>query len=101
MRTEYPDSVEYSLRGLFGFMRRYADQTTVLVFLGDHQPRPEVVAGSPRGDVPTTIVAHDRKVLDRVAGWGWTPGPKPAGDAPIWAMNQFRKRSLKAFGPRD
>ncbi|MGW7425363.1 sulfatase [Streptomyces sp. NPDC054813] len=101
VRTEYRGSVEYSLRSLIGFMRRYADVNTVLVFLGDHQPRPEVVAGSPRRDVPITIVAHDPKVLDRVAGWGWTPGLKPAGDAPIWAMNQFRDRFLKAYGPRN
>ncbi|MEV6765086.1 sulfatase [Streptomyces sp. NPDC051105] len=101
VRTEYRVSVEYSLRGLIGFMRRYADENTVLVFLGDHQPRPEVVAGSPRRDVPITIVAHDPKVLDRVAGWGWTPGLKPAGDAPIWAMNRFRDRFLTAFGPRN
>ncbi|MFJ9709105.1 sulfatase [Streptomyces sp. NPDC101234] len=100
VRTEYRTSIEYSLHSLFGFMRRYAGKDTVLVFLGDHQPRPEVVAGSPRRDVPITIVAHDPKVLDRVAGWGWTPGLKPAGDAPIWAMNEFRDRFLTAFGPR-
>ncbi|MFF7475156.1 sulfatase [Streptomyces sp. NPDC008092] len=101
VRTEYRASIEYSLRSLFGFMRRHARPNTVLVFLGDHQPRPEVVAGSPRRDVPVTIVAHDPAVLDRVAGWGWTPGLKPAPDAPIWAMNRFRDRFLTAFGPRD
>ncbi|WP_217551928.1 sulfatase [Streptomyces sp. GbtcB6] len=100
VRTEYRASIEYSLRSLFGFMRRHARQDTVLVFLGDHQPRPEVVAGSPRRDVPVTIVAHDPAVLDGVAGWGWTPGLKPAADAPIWAMNQFRDRFLEAFGPQ-
>jgi hypothetical protein len=100
VRTEYRASIEYSLRSLFGFMGRYAHRNTVLVFLGDHQPRPEVVAGSPRRDVPVTIVAHDPTILDRVAGWGWTPGLKPAPDAPIWAMNQFRDRFLKAFGPQ-
>ncbi|MER6082161.1 sulfatase [Streptomyces sp. NPDC001833] len=100
VRTEYRESIEYSLRSLFGFMRRHAHRNTVLVFLGDHQPRPEVVAGSPRRDVPVTIVAHDPAVLDRVAGWGWTPGLKPAGDAPIWAMDRFRDRFLTAFGPQ-
>ncbi|WP_406444783.1 sulfatase [Streptomyces sp. NBC_00631] len=101
VRTEYRVSIEYSLRSLFGFMRRHAHRNTVLVFLGDHQPRPEVVAGSPRRDVPVTIVADDPAVLDRVAGWGWTPGLKPAADAPIWAMNRFRDRFLTAFGPQD
>ncbi|MFF4116642.1 sulfatase [Streptomyces sp. NPDC001714] len=101
VRTEYRVSIEYSLRSLFGFMRRHAHRNTVLVFLGDHQPRPEVVAGSPRRDVPVTIVAHDPAVLDRVSGWGWTPGLKPAADAPIWAMDKFRDRFLTAFGPQD
>ncbi|MFJ8492493.1 sulfatase [Streptomyces sp. NPDC094038] len=101
VRTEYRVSIEYSLRSLFGFMRRHARRDTVLVFLGDHQPRPEVVAGSPRRDVPVTVVAHDPAVLDRVAGWGWTPGLKPAADAPIWAMDKFRDRFLTAFGPPD
>ncbi|MFD4604743.1 sulfatase [Streptomyces sp. NPDC058464] len=100
VRAEYRASIEYSLRSLFGFMQRYAHPNTVLVFLGDHQPRPEVVAGSPRRDVPITIVAHDPAVLDRVAGWGWTPGLKPAPEAPIWAMNKFRNRFLTAFGPQ-
>ncbi|MEU9343260.1 sulfatase [Streptomyces sp. NPDC048278] len=101
VRTEYRVSIEYSLRSLFGFMGRHARRDTILVFLGDHQPRPEVVAGSPRRDVPVTIVAHDPAVLDRVAGWDWTPGLKPAADAPIWAMDKFRDRFLTAFGPRD
>ncbi|MBW8796109.1 MAG: sulfatase [Streptomyces sp.] len=101
VRTEYRESIAYSLRSLFGFMGRHARRNTVLVFLGDHQPRPEVVAGSPRRDVPVTIVAHDPAVLDRVAGWGWTPGLRPAADAPIWAMDKFRDRFLTAFGPRE
>ncbi|MEU9239001.1 sulfatase [Streptomyces sp. NPDC048385] len=101
VRAEYRASIEYSLHSLFGFMRRHAHRNTVLVFLGDHQPRPEVLAGSPRRDVPVTIVARDPAVLDRVAGWGWTPGLRPAADAPVWAMNQFRDRFLTAFGPQD
>ncbi|KUN06306.1 sulfatase [Streptomyces yokosukanensis] len=100
VRAAYRTSIEYSLNSLVGFLRRYGNENTVLVFLGDHQPVPTVTANSPRKDVPVTLVAHDPKVLDRISGWGWTEGLKPASNAPIWAMNSFRNRFLRAFGPQ-
>ncbi|MGW7524391.1 sulfatase [Streptomyces sp. NPDC054783] len=100
VRGEYRTSVEYSLNSLVGFLRRYGNDNTVLVFLGDHQPVPTVTGNSPRKDVPVTIVARDPKVLDRISGWGWTEGLKPAANAPIWPMDGFRDRFLRAFGPQ-
>ncbi|MEU6773525.1 sulfatase [Streptomyces sp. NPDC046759] len=100
VRAEYRTSIEYSLNSLVGWLRRYGNQNTVLVFLGDHQPVPTVTGNSPRRDVPVTVVAHDPKVLDRISGWGWTEGLKPAANAPVWPMDSFRDRFLKAFGPQ-
>ncbi|MFC1231597.1 MULTISPECIES: sulfatase [Streptomyces] len=100
VRTEYRKSIEYSLRSLTEWMERYGDEDTVLVFLGDHQPVPTVTAGDTGKDVPITIVARDEKVLDRVADWNWTDGLKPAPDAPIWGMDEFRDRFMTAYGPR-
>ncbi|MET9451537.1 sulfatase [Streptomyces cinerochromogenes] len=99
VRAGYRDAIAYSLRSLIGFLQRYGDERTVLVFLGDHQPVPAVTGGSPRKDVPVTIVARDPKVLERISGWGWTEGLKPAADAPVWAMDAFRDRFLGAYGP--
>ncbi|MEU1168782.1 hypothetical protein ABZ372_55245, partial [Streptomyces sp. NPDC005921] len=53
VRAEYRASIEYSLRSLFGFMRRYADANTVLVFLGDHQPTCTVERWAPTSGVVT------------------------------------------------
>lgn len=100
VRTEYRRAIEYSLRSLTEWVGRYGDEDTVLVFLGDHQPVPTVTAGDTGKDVPVTIVAKDPKVLDRVAGWGWTDGLKPAPDAPRWGMDKFRDRFMTAYGPR-
>ncbi|MFF1276763.1 sulfatase [Streptomyces marokkonensis] len=100
VRTEYRRAIEYSLRSLTEWVQRYGDEDTVLVFLGDHQPVPTVTAGDTGKDVPVTIVAKDPKVLDRVAGWGWTDGLKPAADAPRWGMDKFRDRFMTAYGPR-
>ncbi|MGW5216082.1 sulfatase [Streptomyces sp. NPDC004051] len=100
VRTEYRKSIEYSLRSLVGWMERYGDEDTVLVFLGDHQPVPTVTAGDTGKDVPISIVAKDPKVLDRVADWNWTEGLKPAPDAPRWGMDAFRDRFMTAYGPQ-
>ncbi|MCG7209765.1 sulfatase [Streptomyces arenae] len=100
VRTEYRKAIQYSLDSLTQWMQRYGDDNTVLVFLGDHQPVPTVTGGTANKDVPVTIVARDPKVLKRVSGWGWTDGLKPADNAPEWAMDQFRDRFLKAFGPQ-
>ncbi|OIJ89892.1 sulfatase [Streptomyces sp. MUSC 14] len=100
VRTAYRTSITYALRSLVQFLRRYGHANTVLVFLGDHQPVPTVTGNSPRKDVPVTIVARDPKVLDRISGWGWTQGLKPAANAPVWPMDGFRDRFLTAYGPR-
>jgi hypothetical protein len=100
VRTEYRKAIQYSLDSLTEWVQRYGDDNTVLVFLGDHQPVPTVTGGSTSRDVPITIVAHDPKVLDRVADWGWTDGLKPSADAPKWAMDKFRDRFMTAYGPK-
>ncbi|OUC99722.1 sulfatase [Streptomyces swartbergensis] len=100
VRTEYRRAIEYSIRSLTEWVERYGDEDTVLVFLGDHQPVPTVTAGDTGKDVPITIVARDKKVLDRVADWGWTDGLKPAPDAPRWGMDKFRDRFMTAYGPQ-
>ncbi|MER5398844.1 sulfatase [Streptomyces sp. NPDC002599] len=99
VRTEYRKAIQYSLDSLTQWVQRYGDDDTVLVFLGDHQPVPTVTGNSANRDVPVTIVARDPKVLDRVSGWGWTDGLKPAADAPEWPMNEFRDRFMTAYGP--
>lgn len=99
VRAAYATSITYSIGSLLSWVREYGDENLVLVFLGDHQPAPIVVGDRASHDVPVTIVAHDPKVLDRVASWGWTDGLKPDPQAPVWRMDQFRDRFLTAFGP--
>ena len=79
-------------------MQKYGDDNLVMVFLGDHQPASVVVGQNASHDVPITIVAKDKSVLDKISGWGWTDGLIPAKDAPVWPMSQFRDRFLTAFG---
>ncbi|CAM5745737.1 CDP-alcohol phosphatidyltransferase [Streptomyces afghaniensis] len=97
-RQEYGKSIQYSVTSLTQWLERYGTDDTVLVFLGDHQPIARVSGNRASRDVPVSIVAKDRKVLGKVAGWNWTEGLKPDRDAPVWKMSAFRDRFLTAFG---
>jgi len=98
VRAGYRRSIEYSLNTLISYVEKYGDDDLVLVFLGDHQPAPIITGGGASRDVPITIIARDRAVLDRISGWGWQDGLKPGPQAPVWRMNAFRDRFLTAFG---
>jgi hypothetical protein len=98
-RSAYGHSIAYSLRALFSFVRRYGDDDLVMVVLGDHQPATLVTGQGATHDVPVSVVAHDPKVMARIAGWGWEDGMRPGPHAPVWPMAAFRDRFLTAFGP--
>jgi hypothetical protein len=100
VRADYGRSIEYSLNSLISYAETYGDDKLVLIFFGDHQPNQIVTGEGASRDVPITIVARDRAVLDRISGWGWQDGLKPGPDAPVWRMDAFRDRFLTAFGSR-
>ncbi|MCX4476905.1 CDP-alcohol phosphatidyltransferase [Streptomyces cellulosae] len=97
-RKEYGKSVSYSVTALTEWLERYGTDDTVLVFLGDHQPIARVTGPTRNRDVPVTVVAKDPEVLKKIDGWRWTPGLRPADDAPVWKMDTFRDRFLTAYG---
>ena len=97
-RAAYAHSIEYSLSTLFSFVQRYGDDNLVLVVLGDHQPATVVTGQGASHDVPISVIAHDSKVMDQIAGWSWQDGMLPSPQAPVWPMAAFRDRFLTAFG---
>ena len=98
IRTEYRRSIEYTLNTLVSYVETYGNDKTVLVFLGDHQPAPLITGAGASRDVPITIVAKDKAVLDKISGWNWQDGLRPGKDTPVWPMSAFRDRFLTAFG---
>ncbi|MGI8332520.1 sulfatase [Actinomadura scrupuli] len=98
IRAAYRQSVEYSLGSLISYVQTYGDDNLVLVFLGDHQPGRVVTGDNASRDVPITLVARDKAVLDRISGWGWQDGLNPGPAAPVWKMSAFRDQFLTAFG---
>jgi phosphatidylglycerophosphate synthase len=97
-RAAYAHSIEYTLSTIFSFVQRYGRRNLVLIVLGDHQPATIITGQDASHDVPVSVIAHDRAVLHRIAGWGWQNGMRPSPQAPVWRMNAFRDRFLTAFG---
>ncbi|MEU0197129.1 MULTISPECIES: CDP-alcohol phosphatidyltransferase [unclassified Streptomyces] len=97
-QREYGRSIQYSVTSLTQWLQRYGTDDTVLVFLGDHQPMARVSGIRASRDVPVSLVAKDPKVLEKISDWHWTEGLKPDRDAPVWKMDSFRDRFLKAYG---
>jgi phosphatidylglycerophosphate synthase len=97
-RAAYGHSIEYTMSTIISFVQRYGDDKLVVVLLGDHQPSTVVTGQGASHDVPISIIAHDPKVMDQVAGWGWQDGLLPSPRAPVWPMSAFRDRFLTAFG---
>jgi hypothetical protein len=100
-RAEYRRSIEYSLNSIISYVENYGGDDLVMVFLGDHQPAPVVTGDNASRDVPITIIAKDRSMIDRIGAWNWQTGLKPGPDAPVWKMSEFRDRFLHAYGPVD
>ncbi|AYL35976.1 CDP-alcohol phosphatidyltransferase [Streptomyces fungicidicus] len=97
-KREYGRSITYSVASLTQWLERYGTDDTVLVFLGDHQPLARVSGDRASRDVPVSVVAKDPEVLEKIADWDWTEGLRPAEDAPVWRMSDFRDRFLTAYG---
>jgi hypothetical protein len=98
-RAAYGHSIEYSLSALFSFVQRYGDDKLVMVVLGDHQPNTRVTGHDASHDVPISVIAHDPKIMERIASWGWQRGLLPSPQAPVSPMESFRDRFLTTFGP--
>jgi phosphatidylglycerophosphate synthase len=97
-RRAYGHSIEYTMSTIVSFVQHYGDPNLVVVLLGDHQPATLVTGEGASHDVPISVIAHDPKVIDRIAGWTWQDGLRPRPDAPVWPMQAFRDRFLTAFG---
>ena len=100
VRAAYGRSIEYVMRTIVSFVRRYGDDDLVVVVLGDHQPATIVTGEGAGHDVPISVIASDPGVVDQIAGWGWQERLRPDPAAPVWPMESFRDRFLTAFGSR-
>lgn len=97
-QTQYAKSIAYSVQTLISWVEKYGDDNLVLVFFGDHQPMSLVSGNGADHNIPITVVAHDKAVLNKIANWNWTDGIEPSATAPVWQMSDFRNKFFTAYG---
>ena len=96
-KVAYGRSIQYAMGSLISFVHHYRDKNLVMILMGDHQPATFVSGQGATHNVPVSIIAHDPKVMDQIAGWGWQDGLLPSPRAPVWPMAGFRDRFFSAF----
>jgi hypothetical protein len=96
-QNQYAKSIVYSVDTLVSWAAKYGDKNLVLIMFGDHQPMSVVSGNNASHDIPVTIIAHDRTVLDRLDDWHWADGLKPAASTPVWRMDEFRDKFFTAY----
>ncbi len=98
VREQYRDAVDYSLRAVFSWAERHAQDPPLIIVLGDHQAA-EFVALDGRPDVPIHVIGPAR-LVERVAGWGFAPGLLPDDAVPVLPMDGMREMILRGFSSR-
>lgn len=96
VRRQYALSVDYALETIGAYLARF-EEGALFVILGDHQPASIITGEGASRDVPVHIVSSDAALLDRISGWGFAEGMRPAPDGPVWRMDAFRERFVRAF----
>lgn len=99
-QTQYAKSIAYSVDTLISWAQKYGDENLVLIMFGDHQPMSIVSGNGASHDIPVTVIARDKSVLERIADWRWNDGLHP-GNAPVWRMDEFRDKFFEAFGSQN
>lgn len=94
VRVQYRAAIDYSLSAVLDHALRHAPDPPLLIVLGDHQAAPSIALDD-RPQTPLHVIgpAH---LVDRVAGWGLTPGLIPAGAPPI-PMDRLHDWILRDF----
>jgi hypothetical protein len=98
-------SIEYSFQVVIEYLMRVADDNTLMIVMGDHQPRaPLALMDEDNWDVPVHILSRNPALVEKFGAMGYTPGftPSPAAtngapnDAP---MEAFLLHLFKALAP--
>jgi hypothetical protein len=96
VRNQYTLAIDYVLEVLASYAATFADERTLMIVVGDHQPAPLITGEDAGRDVPIHVIAGDPALLEPFRAWGLAAGMRPTG-APIGRMDTVRDWFLAAF----
>lgn len=101
IRDHYAWSVDYAVNVTGRWAAKVADEQTLLIVLGDHQPAPLITGDEASAAVPVHIISGDPALLAPFIQRGFVDGMLPPlarpQDAP--RMSQLRHWLQQDFGP--
>jgi hypothetical protein len=96
VRHQYTLAIDYVLGVLASYAAAFADERTLMIVVGDHQPAPIITGEGADREVPIHVIAADPKLLAPFRDWGLASGMRPTG-APLGRMDRFRDWFLTTF----
>jgi hypothetical protein len=91
--SEYPEgyvySIGYVLETIAGYMERYADEDSLVVIVGDHQPRTPISEASATSGVPVHFLSKTAAALTPLPDEFFSQGFIPSDDLPLRPMEDF------------
>lgn len=98
VRTHFARSIDYVLRVSTGFAERNADDRTLLILLGDHQPSKVITGRDPAFGVPVHVISGDPALLAPFRAEGFAEGVWPDTDAGQAGFEALRPWLHAGFG---
>jgi hypothetical protein len=95
VRDQFRQSLDYSLQVVLSYAERQAHNMPLIIILGDHEPA-RFVSQRPGREVAIHMIGTPSQIA-AIQDWQWTPGLIPAGDLPVWRMDQFRDQFITAY----
>jgi hypothetical protein len=96
----YETSIQYSLEVVIEYLLRVTDDNTLVIVLGDHQPRAPIAdMHTDNWDVPVHVLSRNPALVEGFAALGYTPGFTPNPDAPEVPMEGFLLHLFKGLAP--
>jgi hypothetical protein len=97
LQKAYASAVVYDLRVLEDYLLRYVTRRSLVIVLGDHQPRADVTEWDPSWNVPVHVLSRDASLLAPFAERGFVAGRLPAPEAPVHGMDGFLAWFARAY----
>ncbi|MYL22476.1 alkaline phosphatase [Halomonas alkaliantarctica] len=77
IRDHYAWSVDYAVNVAGRFAERVADEQTLLIIMGDHQPAPLITGENASAAVPVHVISADPALVEPFIERGFVPGTRP------------------------
>ncbi|MEM7022177.1 MAG: sulfatase [Pseudomonadota bacterium] len=100
VRYQYTLAIDYVLGVLASYAASFADDRTLLIIVGDHQPAPIITGEGASRDVPIHVISGNPSLLMPFEALGLHAGMHPTGP-PIGRMDILRDWFLETFSERE